>query len=361
MVAAAVDSLLTSILVGSRIPRPGIINIEPVSNLCQLQCPLCPTGIHILDYPPKIMSFDTFKAILAKVPFISILELYRSGEPFLNPDLAAMIRYAHNRNIKVIVSSHFSFQKPDVFFENIVTSGLEKLFISLDGASQESYSHYRVGGNYDLVIGNIKKLIEVKNKLRRAKPEIIWQFLVNKFNEHELATAREIARELNITLDIRLIDLDDELPDVTLSETIEERKAQWLPTNEHYIAERYRGERHYPLFPGICKDLFTRMIVTVDGKVMPCCMVWDHDNIFGDLLKDSFDDIWYSQKYLDARSRFLIEDYRPQLQSICYRCNNFGTTSSLSDKLNLLLVVYRKRIGYLGKKLFMKYLEKKSA
>ena len=358
MVAAAVDSLLTSILAGIKIPRPGIINIEPVSNLCQLQCPLCPTGIHILDYPPKIMSLDTFKAILAKVPFISILELYRSGEPFLNPDLAAMIRYAHDRNIKVIVSSHFSFHKPDVFFENIVTSGLEKLFISLDGASQESYSHYRIGGNYDLVVGNIKKLIEAKNKLRSAKPKIIWQFLVNKFNEHELATAREISRELNIKLDIRLIDLDDELPDVTLSETIEERKAKWLPTNEHYIAERYQGERHYPLFPGVCKDLFTRMIVLVDGKVMPCCMVWDHNNIFGDLLSDSFDEIWYSQKYLDARSLFLIEDYRPQIQSICYRCNNFGATPSLRDKLNLLLVVYRKSIGYFGKKLLMKYLGK---
>ena len=355
---STVDCVLTSILASSKIPRPGIINIEPVSNLCQLKCPLCPTGIQLLDYAPKIMSLEIFKAILDKVPFIAVLELYRSGEPFLNPDLFAMIRYARDRNIKVVVSSHFSFSKPDDFFQNIVISGLEKLFISLDGASQESYSHYRVGGEYDLVIANINKLIAAKKRLHCAKPEIIWQFLVNKFNEHETTAAETIAKELNIELDIRPLDLDDELPDVTLAETIEERMAHWLPANENYIAERYRGERHHPLFPGICKDLFTRMIVTVDGKVMPCCMVWDHNNVFGDLLADSFDDIWYSRKYLDARARFLIEDHRPQIQSICYRCSNFGTTPSFRDKLKLLLAVYRKSLGFWVKKRLMKFVAK---
>lgn len=357
LVTSKVDSLLTTILTGNTLPRPGIINIEPVSNLCQLQCPLCPTGINILDYPPRIMPLDVFKAILTKVPFISVLELYRSGEPFLNPDLAAMIRYAHDRKIKVIVSSHFSFSKPDTFFENIVTSGLEKLYISLDGATQESYAHYRIGGKYDLVMSNIEKLIETKNRLRSVKPEIIWQFLVNKFNEHEIEKARNIAKDLDIALDIRPMDLDDELPDVTLGETIEERMSHWLPANEHYIAERYRGERHYPLFPGVCKNLFTRMIVTVDGKVMPCCMVWDHNNIFGDLLADSFDDIWYSRKYLDARSRFLTEDYRPQIKSICYQCNNFGAIPSLRDKLSLLLVIYRRSLNLWGRKLLIKLLQ----
>jgi len=355
LLTSKVDSVITSILASSKIPRPGIINIEPVSNLCQLKCPLCPTGIQLLDYAPKIMSLHIFKAILDKVPFISVLELYRSGEPFLNPDLFAMIRFAYDRNIKVVVSSHFSFSKPDDFFEDIAASGLEKLFVSLDGASQETYSHYRVGGDYDLVMANINKLIETKKRLHRTKPEIIWQFLVNKFNEHEITSAQKIAKDLNIALDIRPIDLDDELPDVTLGQTIEERMTDWLPANESYIAERYRGERHFPLFPGVCKDLFTRIIVTVDGKVMPCCMVWDHGNGFGDLLADSFDDIWYSRKYLDARSRFLIEDYRPQIQSICFSCNNFGTTPSLRYKLNLLLVVYRKSLSLRLKKCLVKF------
>lgn len=349
-VVAALHGVLTAMLGSNRLPRPGTINIEPVSNLCQLACPLCPTGIHILDYPPRIMPFERFKTILDKVPFVSVVELYRSGEPFLNPDLPAMIRYACERNIEVIVSTHFSFAAPDEFFEKVVTSGLAKLYISLDGASQESYAHYRVGGSYDLVMANIGKLLAAKKRLHHSGPEIIWQFLVNRFNEHEIALARNIARDLNIALEIRPMDLDDELPDVTLDEPIEERMAHWLPANASHIAERYRGEHSYPLFPGVCKDLFTRMVVTVDGTVMPCCMVWNHNNGFGNLLADAFDDIWYGRKYSAARSRFLTEDCQPQTEAICCRCNNFGALPSLRDKLNLLLVVYRRGLGLWGKK-----------
>lgn len=356
LIASTIDSAIVALLTGGGLPRPRIINIEPVSNLCQLRCPLCPTGIRMLDYPPTIMPLDLFKTILDKMPFINILELYRSGEPFLNPDLFAMIRYARDRNIKVVVSTHFSFSQPDDFFEQIATSGLEKLFVSLDGASQESYEQYRVGGSYDLVISNIAKLVKAKKKLSCAKPEIIWQFLVNKYNEHELAAAHRISHDLNISLDIRPMDLDDELPDMTLNATIEERMAHWLPENEHYIAERYRGDRRSPLFPGLCRDLFTRMVVTVDGDVMPCCMVWDHNNNFGNLLTDSFDDIWYSQQYRDARSHFLKEGHKPLITSICYRCGNFGASPLLRGKLNLLVTVYRKSLSLAGKKFLTKFM-----
>jgi MoaA/NifB/PqqE/SkfB family radical SAM enzyme len=261
-----------------------------------------------------------------------------------------MVRYASDRNIKVIISTHFSFSKPDEFFEDIVNSGLDQLVISLDGTSQESYSHYRIGGNFDLVMYNIKKLLGVRNKLNSKKPEIIWQFLVNKFNEHEIGEAQKLSRDLKIKLDLRPLDLDDELPDVELDDTIEDRISHWLPSNKKYVANRYQGEFHYPLFSGLCKDLFIRLVLTVDGKVMPCCLAWDTSNLFGDLLTESLEDIWYNRKYLDARSRFLKNDVRPQDQSICFRCNNFGSKPSLRDKFNLLLAVYKKNIGIWLKK-----------
>lgn len=338
------DKIIFGLLATTKLPFPKTVSIEPVSYMCQLKCPLCPTGLQKQNYDRKIMSLDTFKIILNKLPLIRVIDLYKTGEPFLNPDLCSMVRYASDRNIKVIISTHFSFSKPDVFFEDIVTSGLDQLVISLDGASQESYSHYRIGGDFDLVMSNIKKLLEIKNRLNSKKPKIVWQFLVNKFNEHEIAEAQKLSRDLKIKLDLRPLDLDDELPDVELDETIEDRMAHWLPSNKKYVANRYQGEFQYPLFSGLCKDLFIRLVVTVDGKVMPCCLTWDTSNFFGDLLNESLEDIWYSRKYLDVRSRFLKNDVKPQDQSICFRCNNFGSKSSFRDKLNLLFVVYKKNI-----------------
>jgi MoaA/NifB/PqqE/SkfB family radical SAM enzyme len=345
------DSWLSAVLTGRVLPYPKTVSIEPVSNMCQLMCPLCPTGAKKLNYGHTIMPLETFKILLDKMPFVRTLDLFRSGEPFLNPDIFAMIRYASDRNIEVVVSTHFSFPKPDEFFEKIVKSGLGRLVVSLDGASQESYSKYRIGGSYDLVMSNIKKLVEIKKRLHSSTPKIVWQFLVNRFNEHEIAMAQEISRDLNITLDLRPIDLGEELPDVELNGTIQERKAAWLPANKKYIGDRYKREHRYPLFQGICPQLFARVVVTADGKVFPCCWAWDRDSMVGDLFAESFEDIWYNQNYLSSRSRFLKKDFRSGVNTVCFRCKSFGTTPSLRDKLNLLIAICRENYGHWKRKL----------
>lgn len=343
-----IEKTIYNLLATRRLPYPRAISIEPVGGICQLRCPLCPTGLQGPSPNAKIMALETFKTLLAKIPFVKIVELYRSGEPFLNPDLFGMIRHASGRGIKVIVSTHFSFAKPDDFYEEVVTCGLERLVISLDGTSQQSYEKYRVGGNYELVMASLKRVLETRDKLQKTTPEIVWQFLVNRYNEHEIDTARQIAERLKIKLDIRPMDLDDELPDVELADSLEQRRARWLPLADRYQADRYRGEYQYPLYPGMCTDLFTRMVVTAHGQVMPCCLTWDPANAFGNLLIESFDDIWYGRNYLAARARFLDKNYAPEIHPVCYRCKNFGGTPALRDKLSLLLDVYRKSFGHWG-------------
>lgn len=343
-----IDKLLTS----RSLPYPDSVYIEPVGNLCQLKCPLCPVGAQLLDQDRIIMPLETFKAILDKLPHIGTIELYRSGEPFLNPELFAMVRHAHARKIKVVVSTHFSFSKPDDFFEDLVASGLDTLVVSLDGTSQESYAQYRVGGDYNLVLSNMKKLVATQKRIGGKTPEIIWQFLVNRYNEHEIATAQGIADAMGISLDLRPISLADNEPDVRHEFIdIEKRKLEWLPENDAYVSDCYKGEYRYPLSKGICPQLFTRIMVTADGKILPCCESWDPESAFGDLTTQRFDDIWYGRKYMDARARVLNKNSPPLIQSVCFRCNNFGTTPSLQDKLHLLLAVYRKCLRHWWQKL----------
>ncbi len=334
-----IDKLLTS----DRLPYPDSVYIDPVGNLCQLKCPLCPVGAGLLSQDCMIMPLETFKTILDKMPFVRTIELYRSGEPFLNPDLLAMIRLAHDRKIKIIISSHLSFSKPDIFFDEVAASGLETLVVSLDGTSRESCSRYRVGGDYELVLSNIKKLIEAKKMICSKKPEIIWQFLVNRFNEHEIVTAQRIANDLKITLDLRPISLADNEPDVEHEPfSIEDRKSEWLPQNEAYVNDCYKGEYRYPLSSGICHQLFTRVMVMADGKILPCCEVWNEESAFGSLLDASFDEIWFGRKYYEARARALNINDSFQLKSVCIRCNNFGTKPSLKDKIRLVRKIYQK-------------------
>jgi radical SAM protein with 4Fe4S-binding SPASM domain len=304
-------------------PLPTAVIIDPI-NTCNLKCPLCPTGLRKLKYEPMLMSLKTFKTIINKIPKLRHICLFNWGEPFLNPSIFEMIEYADEKDIRVNIHSNFSFKKDDNFFLNILKSNLDTLVISLDGASEQAYSKYRIGGDFDLVLSNINKLTGMKNKLHYSNPTIIWKFVVNKFNEKDITDAEETADNLRIGFETTYLGLSDDLPDFELEETIQKRKEHWLPVNKKYQKPCYRGEYRLPLNNVYCAQLFETIIINPDGKVFPCCWATDPEYVFGDITKESLEEIWYNSKYLYSRSLFSKEEYiGPKVKTPCLLCNNF--------------------------------------
>jgi MoaA/NifB/PqqE/SkfB family radical SAM enzyme len=124
------------------------------------------------------MSFDNFRRIIDELgAYLYRVDLHNWGEPLLNDEIYRMISYARARNIEVRVSSNLNVID-QVKAEKLVKSGLDVLIVSLDGASQETYMQYRVGGRFDKVLNSIKMVTEIKKELSASKPFIIWQFLV---------------------------------------------------------------------------------------------------------------------------------------------------------------------------------------
>ena len=58
--------------------------------------------------------------------------------------------------------------------------------LSIDGASQETYSRYRVNGNFDRVIENIKRLQAYKQKVGSEYPDLTWYMTGFNWNIHEI-------------------------------------------------------------------------------------------------------------------------------------------------------------------------------
>jgi len=308
-------------------PFPSRILIE-TGAACNLKCRVCPTGIGKLNIKPVFLLFDTFKAIIKKIPTLRKVGFFNWGEPFLNRDIFKMIHYAHERNIYSYVHTNFSFKKDEDFFAQIIRSGMNELVVSLDGGSQRSYSRYRVGGNFNLVLANMKKLAKLKFFFKSCKPKITWKFIINKFNEHEIAKAYFMAKRMKVHFSIDFIGLSDDLPDVHLEDNIEERKKYWLPKNEQFIRKCYIGKYHYPLFDSICTQLFTMCVVNSDGAVFPCCWITDKKNAFGNLLKDSMEHVWNNKKYVYSRSLFTkSKKIGLKHRTICAQCNNFLKTA----------------------------------
>lgn len=71
-------------------------------NICNLTCPLCPTGCAKPGRTPGLMSMVTFRHCLDECgPYLYKLELYNWGEPLLNPNFFAMVQYAKRFGILV--------------------------------------------------------------------------------------------------------------------------------------------------------------------------------------------------------------------------------------------------------------------
>ena len=125
------------------------------------------------------------------------LTFYFQGEPYLHSKFLEMAKYASENKIYTATSTNGHYLN-DQNARKTVESGLDRLIISIDGTSQETYQNYRIGGTLDKVIEGTKNIIRWKKELKSSKPHVVFQFLVVKQNEHQLAEVIRLAKELDV-------------------------------------------------------------------------------------------------------------------------------------------------------------------
>jgi MoaA/NifB/PqqE/SkfB family radical SAM enzyme len=112
---------------------PPTLIIE-TTNVCNLDCPLCPSGEGSMDRPRGLMSFDTFQEILDALGEVLIfVYLHCWGEPFLNKEMARMIEACTDRNILTLCSTNGHYLQTLDDALKVVDAGLTKMIIAMDG------------------------------------------------------------------------------------------------------------------------------------------------------------------------------------------------------------------------------------
>jgi MoaA/NifB/PqqE/SkfB family radical SAM enzyme len=296
--------------------------IDP-SDICNLHCPLCPTGQGRHDRSKGKMSFRNFQSIIDELgAYLYRIDLHNWGEPLLNDEIYQMISYAKVRNIEVRVSSNLNTINR-VNAEKLVKSGLDVLIISLDGASQETYEQYRIGGQFNRVLDNISMISKLKQELIISKPFVIWQFLVMKHNEHEVSLAKKIAKELVVDqLDFLAIHCDMGSEIFWDSKTRFEKTRKWLPLNERFCPyDLTTGKRKHQ--NSSCHFLWTQSAINWNGSVSPCCGLYVEKYDFGNAFCKGFRSIWNNDKYRQAReivrTKKIDKNDFPNVCSICVK------------------------------------------
>jgi len=299
--------------------RPYILFIDP-TNVCNLKCPLCPTGTGDGGREAGMLSYECFTQIIDRFSeYAYEVNLYNWGEPLLNKDIFRMIAYTHHQNLMPAMSSNLNTVRPtDV--ENLARSPLEYLTVSIDGTTQDVYAHYRRQGNLELVLDNLRALIDLRRRLDRKTPFIEWQFIVMRHNAHQVDEARRLAAEIGVDL-VRFIPVG--LPFDAKDKG--KLRREWYPELSDRSPSGAASQYQFLQRPSrsACFYLYRSITVNPDGRVSPCCIVYGEKNDFGHALTDSVDALWNNERYQSARSLFSRTGV-PTAPTVCDRCHIFA-------------------------------------
>jgi radical SAM protein with 4Fe4S-binding SPASM domain len=276
--------------------KPFLLKIE-ASATCNLRCVGCrdkglpEIGLGILEY-------DNFEKVMNPIKdYLIEASLYIWGEPLVNKkNLSKFLSYLDKNNITSVISTNAHFLTEDMA-EQLVQNKLTKIIIAIDGTKQESYEKLRVGGKLDLVMNNLRMLVEKKKKYNSKYPIIEWQFVKTGFNKSEIPEALKIARELNI-------DEFSIIPD-------------WSKRDDDQKVHESRSKAHKKRQKS-CPWLWFATAVQWDGSLYPCCHVANNfENKFG-----NFDVIeaWNSDMYMNSRFKFIDKNKVTDKSSVCFRC-----------------------------------------
>lgn len=278
---------------------PFSLSIEPTT-ACNLGCPECPSGLKQFTRPTGKLNKDLHQKMLEQVSkSVFYINYYFQGEPFLHPQFLDLIKDAKKHKIYTATSTnaHFIDQHKA---EEIVQSGLDRLIISIDGLTQETYEQYRVHGKLNKVIEGTKHLIEAKQKLKSSTPHLIFQFLAVKPNEHEIPQVFELGKEMGI----------DEVRIKTAQLYDYKNGNPLMPDNETYARYKKQADGSYKLkykTGNHCWRMWSSSVLTWDGKVVPCCFDKDAQHVLGSIENTSFKEVWKHPQYQSFRQAIITD------------------------------------------------------
>lgn len=242
------------------------------------------------------------------------IQFYFQGEPLLNKDLPTMIREAHDEGLYTIVSTNAQALTPELA-EALVAAGLDRIIVSMDGLTDESYNAYRVGGSLEKTKAALRFLRDAKDKISNIKspisnlqsPIIELQCLRLRTNEREW---REFRRQYKAFGANKLTFKTAQLYDYTNGHPL-------MPSDPRF--SRYRlgadGLYHRRKLSHGCLRVWSGVVVTTSGEVLPCCYDKDYSHSYGNIMTQSLKSLFTSEKAIAFRQAAFNQNPK-----ICQEC-----------------------------------------
>ena len=331
--AAVLNNLIGATKLSSLAPYPFKIEVEHTT-ICNKKCIICERTYW--KEKSERLTFEQFKQIVDQLPKLKWINVTGEGTSFLNPDFLKIIEYLRSKDISVNFVDEFDFID-EAKAKKLIELGVNCIWISMDGATKETYEKIKVGCNFEKAVGNIKMLLALKKQLRSPFPMLCFRFVVNKLNYQEMPKMVELVHSFGDLGEgsklefVGLLTFKEiekyylpEVPKEILEKTAEMGRKLGVRVRFSHISESK--------LPPVEKCVaWAEPYIMIGGYVLPCCAVLMSNKrdflrkyAFGNLYQKSFKEIWFSERY--KKFREMVLENKAKVPILCVGCRAFNTT-----------------------------------
>ncbi len=280
-------------------PLPETLMIE-TTNACNLACSMCMN--------PKMqrklgrISLQTLDLILDQAGSAGIqrIALYTTGEPLMHKKIFELIDRVKSAGFYTYITTN-ALLLDDESIERLLTCGLDSIKYSVDGLNKQEYEAIRIKGDYEQLMG-----ILVRVKQRRDALGVRVKLLLGI-----------ILAEYNYQDKQKYLEHYGPYVDEIIFSLISNQTGHIGP--EEFALIRPSGLKVSTDWRP-CRQLWDRLVVTYDGKLVACCIDFEAELQYADLREQALEQAWNSAAMQALRRAHLsgrLKDY-----PLCQGCDS---------------------------------------
>jgi MoaA/NifB/PqqE/SkfB family radical SAM enzyme len=288
----------------TRMDNPPWLAYIAVTNICNNRCGVC--AIHkSMRYDRGVMSLDTFSRIIDELPFgVKKVYLFKQGEPFINENLELFVELLRERRPDIHIAIHTNGILAKRERVKKILPMVDSLGISISATTPGIYRKVHNTDNFNQIMENIRDISDILGQMPASgRPHVFIDYIRQEANKG--------------------------LAEVEVVEFFKSRFSHLASVDFHWVYN-FQGEIEegnmeiydkveHNLFP-TCVFPWSSITFCYEGKISYCFVEPREGRFLGDILKQSFEEVWNGEEYLRFRLRMANKSFA-ELASEGFHCD----------------------------------------
>lgn len=239
------------------------LDIE-VTSVCNLRCPFCVATISRGAIRNGFIDRALVERVLdeGQEHDLYACKFNSRGEPLLHREIAHFVAHAKKRGVLDVFFNTNGVLLDEEAARGLIDAGLDRLTISIEGTDKATYEKYRVGSNFERLLGNVVGLQELKARLGVSHPLVRVQSV--------------LVPEVAADIDGYVAFWRDKADQVSCNEMLDNQ----LDPQKAFVSD------------WICPYLYQRMMILWDGTITTCSNDVYERNALGSIGSTSISQCW---------------------------------------------------------------------